>query len=324
MSSTKGSQRKLLLIIDGNNYLNRAYHATPKLKSRSGVPTNAVKGFINILIADLTRLRPSHVVVTFDKGGKPNWRREIYPAYKQNRRDIFSKTDKKSKERAKSILECRAQHEPLKKLLKAMGIRTVARAGVDADDMMGTLAKQYSDKGFEVIICSNDKDMAQMVGGNIRIMNPKRELLGQVEVIREYGVRPSQIVDYLTMMGDSVDNIEGLSGCGSKTAAKLLGEYKSLSNVIKNRHELTPALKAEVTKKRKVLKITRQIVMLNLEERHKVKTRQLVWPNEAYDPKKVKAVCKELDLNHTLKQVEGCVSKWNEPTKKSPPKRHWS
>lgn len=320
-TSTK-SGRKLLLIIDGNNYLNRAYHATPKMKSRSGVPTNAVKGFLNILMADLMKLRPSHVVVTFDKGGKPNWRCKIYPPYKQNRRDLFDKKDKKSIERVKSILECRAQHAPLKKLLKAMGIRTVARAGVDADDMMGTLARQYADKGFEVIICSNDKDMCQLVDGNIRVMNAKRVLMGQVEVIREYGVRPSQIVDYLTMMGDSVDNIEGLSGCGAKTAAKLLGEYKSLSNVIKNRDELTPALSAEVKKKRKVMKITRQVVMLNLEERHKVKTSQLVWPNEAYDEKKVKAICDELDLKHTLKHIQSCLAKWTEPAK-SAPKRHW-
>lgn len=319
--STK-SDRKLLLIIDGNNYLNRAYFATPKMKSKSGVPTNAVKGFLNILMADVMKLRPSHIVVTFDKGGKPNWRLKIYPKYKQNRRDIFDKKDKKSKEKVESILECRAQHAPLKKLLKAMGIRTVARAGVDADDMMGTLARQYADMGFEVIICSNDKDMAQMVDGDIRIMNAKRVLLGQVEVIREYGVRPSQIVDYLTMMGDSVDNIEGLAGCGAKTAAKLLDKYKSLSNVIKNRDELTPALRAEVKKKRKVMKSTRQIVMLNLEEKHKVETSQLVWPNEAYDEKKVKAVCNELGLKHTLDHIQSCVAKWTEPAKITP-KKHW-
>ena len=321
-ASSLKSGRKLLLVIDGNNYLARAYHATPKMKSKDGVPTNAVKGFLNILVADLTKLRPSHVLVTFDKGGKPNWRRKIYPAYKQNRRDIFDKKDKKSKEKIKAILECRAQHEPLKRLLKAMGIRTLSRSGADADDLMGTIARQYADKGFEVIISTSDKDMAQMVDGDIRIMNPKRELLGQVEIIRAFGVRPSQIVDYLTMMGDKVDNIEGLEGCGSKTSAKLLGEYKSLANVIKNRDELTPALRKEVTKKRKVLKITRKVVMLNLEEPHKVKTKQLVWPNEAFDKSGVKSVCKELDLKFTQRQILNTVDTWNEP-KKSAPKRHW-
>ncbi len=322
MSGNKG--RKRLLLIDGNNYLNRAFYATPRLTSPSGEPTNAVKGFINILIADLNSLRPSHVCITFDKGGKPNWRKSIYPEYKANRKSVFDKKDKKSLEKVKAIKDMKAQMLPLKQLIRAMGFRVLNKSGVEADDLMGTLAKYYEAKGFEVIIGSNDKDMAQLVGGDIRLLKPTRELHGQIEVFREFGVRPSQIVDYLSLLGDSVDNIVGLRGVGAVKARELLGEYGSIAKIIKNNKKLKPAMMKAFASAGDQMKLNRRLITLKTDESHKVKTSQLVYPCvDTYNAKRVTRLCKEMGLKQTLNQIQGLVAKWTTPSKKSKSEKLW-
>lgn len=306
-----------LILIDGNNYLNRAYHATPKLKSRDGTPTNAIKGFLNILMADLIRLRPTHVGVVFDKGGKPNWRCEVYPKYKQNRQEWKAKKDKKTKERLRQLAEMHGQCPDLRKLLKRMGFRIIRKTGVEADDLMGTLAKEYADRGWEVIMCTNDKDMMQLCGGNIRVMTPDRTLMGPTEVYHKFGVRPSQIVDYLCLLGDKVDNITGVMGCGPATARSLLEDYGSLKAIIKNRKELKPALMKSVSASREDLKITPKIIRLPCDEKHKVTDEDLVFPHPTYDRERVKAFCERLDLTQTYKLISQNYKQWTS----SPPSK---
>lgn len=318
------NDRKVLFLVDGNNYIGRAFHATPKLTGPDGQPTNAVKGFMNILMADIAKIRPTHIGIMFDKGGKPNWRKDIYPEYKANRQDIFSKKDKKSREAVKRIQEMRAQMAPIKELVRAMGFRVINKAGEEADDLMGTIAVQYVAKGFSVIISSNDKDMCQLVGGDIRVMKPTRELLGQVEVFRDYGVRPTQIVDYLCMLGDTVDNVPGLRGVGKATASALLGEYGTIEKIVANKAKLKPAMQKTFATCKKQMLLNRKLITLKLDVPHKVKTSQLAYPPiESYDSKRVKRLCKEMGLKQTLTQIEGLVSKWTTPTKKSKPGGLW-
>lgn len=312
-----------LLLIDGNNYTARAYHATPRLTDADGNPTNAIKGFLNILLADIYKLKPTHIGITFDKKGKQNWRCGIYPEYKANRKSVFKKKDKRSIEAAKKITEMRAQIEPIKELLRAMGFRVINKAGVEADDLIGTLTKQYAARGFEVIIASSDKDLCQLVGDDVRVMKPSRELYGQSEVFREYGVRPTQIVEYLSMLGDGVDNVPGLAGVGPATARKLLGEYGNIKKIIKNHKSFTPALQKIFATASDQLKLNKKLITLNCDESHRVTVEQLVYPPvEAHDAKRVKKLCKKHGLTKTHVQIEGVVRTWK-PTKKSPSKSLW-
>lgn len=310
-----------LLLIDGNNYAARAYHATPRLTDSEGNPTNAIKGFLSILMADLYKLRPTHVGITFDKKGKQNWRCEIHPEYKANRQSVFQKKDKRSREAVKKIKEMRAQIEPIKELLRAMGFRVINKAGVEADDLMGTLAVQYAAKGFEVIVSSSDKDLCQLVKDDVRIMKPSRELYGQAEVFREYGVRPAQIVEYLSMLGDKVDNVPGLMGVGPATARQLLGDYGSIKKILKNVDQLKPAQKKIFSTAKAQLKLNVKLITLKLDEKHKVRTEQLVYPPiEAHDAKRVQRLCKQHGLKATYTQLQGIVRSWNSTsTKKQKP-----
>lgn len=314
-----------LLLIDGNNYTARAYHATGRMTDSEGNPTNAIKGFLSIFLADLYKLRPTHVGITFDKKGKQNWRCDIHPEYKANRAEVFKKKDKKSLEAVKKIRECRAQIEPIKELLRAMGFRVINKAGVEADDLMGTLAVQYAAKGFEVIVSSSDKDLCQLVGGDIRIMKPSRELFGQREVFDTYGVLPNQIVEYLAMLGDSVDNVPGLRGVGPATARQLLGDYGTIKKILKNRKNLKPAQQKIFATASDQLKLNVKLITLKLDEKHKVRTDQLAYPPiENHDAARVKKLCRKHGLKATHTQIEGIVRTWNStPTKKAPTKGLW-
>lgn len=311
---------KRLFLIDGNYYLNRAYYATSPMTAPNGEPTNAIRGFLNILMADLAKIKPTHFCIVFDKGGKPNWRCEHYPRYKQNRQSIHKKTDKKSLERRRQMAEMKSQIPNLKAILKSLGFRTVNKAGVEGDDLLATLATEYAAKGWEIIIGTKDKDIMQLVGGDIRVMRPDRKLYGQLEVFKEFGVKPNQIIDYLALVGDSVDNIEGVKGCGPKTARLLLEEFDSLSSIVKNRKKLKPAMSKAIKNAKDYLKVARKIIRLKTDETHKVKTSQLVFPNEAYDEARLKKLCKKLGLKHTFNQLENCRRQWTAESKTSGPK----
>ncbi len=305
---------KRLLLIDGNNYINRAYHATPKkLTNKQGVPTNAVMGFINILMSDLFKIRPTHVCVVWDKHGtkeKYNWRLDVYPKYKANRKDWKDKTDKKTLERLRQLKEMHDQQPLLRKVLKAMGIRNLRKTGVEADDLMGTLAVEYAECGYQVIISSNDKDMAQVVSPLIHIQKPDRTMLDPKGVFREYGVRPAQIVEMLALAGDSVDNIIGIKGCGYKTAAKLLAKHGSMKKVIKNRKQESPAFIRECEKVLEDLKVTPSIIRLKLDTTHKVTAKELRFPNKAYDQDRLGSICAKYDMKKTFLQISSAYHKW--------------
>ncbi|WP_318366046.1 DNA polymerase I [Enterobacter sp.] len=197
-----------LILVDGSSYLYRAYHAFPPLTNSMGEPTGAMYGVLNMLRSLLLQYQPTHAVVVFDAKGK-TFRDELFEHYKSHRPPMPD--------------DLRAQIEPLHAMVKAMGLPLMAVSGVEADDVIGTLAREAEKMGRPVLISTGDKDMAQLVTPGITLINTMTNtILGPEEVVNKYGVPPELIIDFLALMGDSSDNIPGVPGVGEKTAQALL------------------------------------------------------------------------------------------------------
>lgn len=197
-----------LILVDGSSYLYRAYHAFPPLTNSAGEPTGAMYGVLNMLRSLILQYQPTHAVVVFDAKGK-TFRDELFEHYKSHRPPMPD--------------DLRAQIEPLHAMVKAMGLPLMAVPGVEADDVIGTLAREAEKVGRPVLISTGDKDMAQLVTPSITLINTMTNtILGPDEVVTKYGVPPELIIDFLALMGDSSDNIPGVPGVGEKTAQALL------------------------------------------------------------------------------------------------------
>ncbi len=211
--------RPKLVLIDGSGYLYRAFHALPPLTNRAGEPTGALFGVVNMLRATL-KAKPDFVAFVVDASG-PTFRDTLFAEYKAHRPPMPD--------------ELRAQVEPMLALVGALGFPILRVDGVEADDVIGTLAIQAVATGADVIVSTGDKDLAQLVNPNVTLVNTMtNSTLDEAGVVSKFGVRADQIADYLALMGDSIDNIPGVPKCGPKTAAKWLQEYGSLDAVIAN------------------------------------------------------------------------------------------
>ena len=215
---------KPLLLVDGSSYLFRAFYALPDLRTLSGFPTGAIRGVIGMLRKLANDYEDSPVAVVFDVGGK-TFRNELYPEYKANRPRMAD--------------DLRVQIEPIFDIIEAMGMALLRVPDVEADDVIGTLAAEATRTGRRTIVSTGDKDMAQLVSEHVTLVNTMSDVaLDRDGVIEQYGVPPELIVDYLALMGDSVDNIPGVPKVGPKTAAKWLGTYGSLAEVITHSGEI--------------------------------------------------------------------------------------
>ncbi len=213
-------QTQHLVLVDGSSFLFRAYHAVPPLTGPQGMPTNAIHGVTNMLRKLIEVHKTEYFTVVFDAPGK-TFRNDMYDQYKANRPPMPD--------------DLRVQIEPLHNLIKAMGIPLIMESGVEADDVLGALAQDAVKSGFNVVISTGDKDMAQLVTDNITLENTMSNTTMNIEgVIEKFGVKPEQIIDYLALMGDTADNIPGVPKVGPKTAAKWLGIYETLDNLIEN------------------------------------------------------------------------------------------
>ena len=208
------------ILVDGSSYLFRAYHAMPPLTNSDGHPTGAIRGVINMMRKLQKDYPESQIIVIFDAKGK-TFRNDMYPEYKANRPSMPD--------------ELRVQIQPIHDIIKAMGLPLLVIDGVEADDVIGTLAAQATEAKRDVIISTGDKDMAQLVNEHISLINTMTETFMDVDgVVEKFGVRPDQIIDYLSLMGDKVDNIPGVEKCGPKTAVKWLAAYETMQGVIDN------------------------------------------------------------------------------------------
>ena len=211
---------KPVVLIDGSSYLFRAFHALPKLMSTKGAHTGAIRGVISMIKKLMKDYEGSHIAVVFDARGK-SFRNELYAEYKANR--------------SKMPDDLREQIAPIQNIIQMMGLPLIIIEGVEADDVIGTLACQATAMQLPVVISTGDKDMAQLVNEHVTLINTMTDTLMDHEgVIAKFGVRPDQIIDYLALVGDTSDNIPGVPKCGPKTAVKWLAEYGSLEGVIEN------------------------------------------------------------------------------------------
>lgn len=212
--------RKPLVLVDGSFYIYRSFFALPPLSTKDGQPTGAIKGALNALNKLLKQYQPSHVAVVFDAGG-PTFRHELSADYKAHRPPTPD--------------DLKAQFAPLQDIVRAMGLPVLLEQGVEGDDILGTLAVEAASHGWDVIISTGDKDMAQLVNERITLVNPFMDtVLDTTGVEAKFGVKPSQIIDYLALVGDSSDGIAGVQGVGPKTAVKWLQEHGSIANLIAN------------------------------------------------------------------------------------------
>ncbi|KTC81005.1 DNA polymerase I [Legionella cherrii] len=209
-----------LILIDGSSYFFRAFHALPPLTNSKGQPTGAIYGVANMIKKLIKDYQPEELAVVFDAKGK-TFRDEWYPEYKAHRPPMPH--------------DLSIQFAPLIQLLEAMGLPILIIDGVEADDVIGTLAKQATEQGIPVVISTGDKDMAQLVNEHITLINTMSNTTMDIEGVQtKFGIKPEQVIDYLTLIGDTVDNIPGVSKCGPKTAVKWLTEYQNLDNLIQN------------------------------------------------------------------------------------------
>lgn len=216
-----------LILVDGSSYLYRAFHAFPPLTNATGEPTGAMYGVLNMLKSLLNQFAPTEMAVVFDAKGK-TFRDEMFAEYKAHRPPMPD--------------ELRSQIEPLHQMITALGLPLLVVPGVEADDVIGTLAKQAAANGRDVLISTGDKDMAQLVNDRITLINTMNNtVLGPQEVREKYGVGPELIIDFLALMGDSSDNIPGVPGVGEKTALALLTGIGSLREIYANL-DAVPAL----------------------------------------------------------------------------------
>ncbi|EER46863.1 DNA polymerase I [Actinobacillus minor NM305] len=209
-----------LVLVDGSSYLYRAFHAFPPLTNKNGEPTGAMYGVLNMLKSLIAQVEPSHIAVVFDAKGK-TFRDELFEQYKSHRPPMPD--------------DLRAQVQPLHTIIKALGIPLISIEGVEADDVIGTLAVQAAKAGKDVLISTGDKDMAQLVNEHIMLINTMTNtLLDREGVIEKYGIPPELIIDYLALRGDSSDNIPGVKGVGEKTALALLQGIGSIQTIYQN------------------------------------------------------------------------------------------
>jgi len=211
-----------LILVDGSSYLFRAYHVPylQALTTKDGQPTGAITGVLNMLKSLKKDYPNGNVVVIFDAKGK-TFRNDMYPDYKANRPPMPD--------------DLRTQIAPLHEIVAAMGLPLLVIEGVEADDVIGTLADQATKAGIDTVISTGDKDMAQLVNKHVTLFNTMTDVkMDEAGVIEKFGVRADQIIDYLALMGDKVDNIPGVNKCGPKTAVKWLAEHETLDNVMAN------------------------------------------------------------------------------------------
>lgn len=243
--------QKPLILVDGSSYLYRAFHAMPPLVNSKNQPTGAVFGVVNMVKRLIEQYQPEKIAVVFDAKGK-TFRNDMYPEYKANRPPMPE--------------ELRTQIEPLHNIITAMGIPLLCIPGVEADDVIGTLAQQATEKKHDVIISTGDKDFAQLVNQHVTLINTMTNKTLDINgVENKFGIKPNLIIDYLALMGDAVDNVPGVPKVGPKTAVKWLLEYGDLNGIINNADNIKGKVGENLRNNLKTLDLAKQLVTIKLD-----------------------------------------------------------
>ena len=242
------STSKPIIFVDGSSYLYRAFHALPALANSKGFQTGAIFGIVNMLRRLLTQYQPEAMAVVFDAKGK-TFRDELYEAYKATRQAMPD--------------ELISQIDPIHQIIQAMGLPLIMVDGVEADDVIGTLAKEATKNNRASLISTGDKDLAQLVNTDVTLINTMTNTLLDPEGVKnKFGVPPDLIIDYLTLVGDTSDNIPGVPNVGPKTAAKWLQTYGSLDNIIAHAEDITGKVGENLRASLSLLPLTKQLVTI--------------------------------------------------------------
>ena len=309
-----------LILVDGSSYLYRAYHALPPLMTSTNQPTGAIRGVISMIKKILEDHPKSLLGIIFDAKGK-TFRHEMYKDYKANRPPMPD--------------DLVQQIEPIFSIVKALGIKVISIGGVEADDVIGTLANMADKIGHHTVISTGDKDLTQLVNKHIKVVNTMSdELLDEKGVENKFGVRPNLIIDYLALVGDSSDNIPGVEKVGPKTAVKWLHEYGNLDNIIKNSENIPGKVGENLRNGLDQLKLSKKLVTIKKDVNLKISLDDLKVEKEDKDSLKkiytelefktwleadspVKNTTKKEEKKYDLIIDEKSLSKWVERLKKS-------
>lgn len=287
----------LLILVDGSSYLYRAFHAMPALNNSRGEPTGAIYGVVNMLRKLIADYPSGHVAVVFDAPGK-TFRDDLFAQYKAHRPSMPD--------------ELRAQIEPLHAVIRALGIPLLCVDGVEADDVIGTLAKQAAPQGMRILISTSDKDMAQLVNEQVALVNTMTDSYIDTQgVIDKFGVGAEQIVDYLTLLGDTSDNIPGVPNVGPKTAAKWLQSYGTLDGVIAHAHEIKGKVGDNLRASLGQLPLSRQLATIHCDVALDMRVEDLcvaVVP----DAEKLKTLYQRLEFKTWLSELLGHIGSSSE------------
>jgi DNA polymerase-1 len=279
---------KTLVLVDGSSFLYRAFHALPPLSNSRGEPTGAVLGVANMLRKLMATHDTRRIGVVFDAPGR-TFRDELFQQYKAHRPPMPD--------------ELRAQLEPLHAIIRALGLPLLIEAGVEADDVIGTLAVQAAAQGYFVVISTGDKDMAQLVDGRIILENTMYDTrLDREGVIAKFGVPPECIVDYLALVGDTSDNIPGVPKVGPKTAAKWLQQYGSLDALIAHAAEIGGKVGENLRDSRDTIALSRQLATIRCDLALPLAPDDLLC--DPPNPAALREILTRLEFNSWLKQLD--------------------
>jgi DNA polymerase-1 len=280
------SARKLILV-DGSGYLYRAFHALPPLTNSRDEPTGAVLGVLNMLNKMIKEEAPDRIAVVFDAPGR-TFRDDLFDQYKAHRAPMPD--------------DLRAQVQPLHDTVAAMGVPLLRVPGVEADDVIGTLAKQAAEAGYRVLISTGDKDMAQLVGPNVELLNTMSNTrLDRIGVKAKFDVFPEQIVDYLALVGDTSDNIPGVTSVGPKTAAKWLNQYQNLDALIAHAADIGGKVGENLRNELPMLELSRKLATIDTTLQLEVTPDQLT--RGAADVPRLRELYSRMELRALLKAL---------------------
>ena len=287
---------KTLLLVDGSSYLYRAFHALPDLRNKQGEPTGAIYGVLNMLRRLHKETPADYSACVFDAKGK-TFRDEVYPEYKAHRPPMPD--------------DLATQIAPLKEAIAALGWPLIEIEGVEADDVIGTLAKQAERDGLRVVISTGDKDIAQLVSPHVTLVNTlSNETLDEAGVEKKFGVSPQRMIDYLTLMGDSVDNVPGVDKVGPKTAVKWLAQYGTLDDVVKHAADISGVVGENLRKALDWLPQARELLTIKCDVELPVKVHDLAPSPQ--DTAKLAELFDRFEFKSWRRELEGRASSGTE------------
>ena len=288
---------KRLVLIDGHALLHRAYHAIPPLTTKKGELVNAVFGFTSMLLKVISDLRPSHLIVCFDRP-VPTFRHKVFPQYQAQRPAMAQ--------------DLKNQIKKVKEVVKVLGAPIYEKDGYEADDLIGTLARQA--KG-EAVIVTGDRDIFQLITEKVKVYAPKRglsdpEVFDQKKFEEKYGFEPKQLVDFKALVGDSSDNYPGVAGIGPKTAQGLIEEYGSLGKIYRRLNNLAPKTAEKLVKDEKQARLSYRLARIETKVPIKLDVKKAQFGD--YDPEEVAALFEKLEFRSLIKRLPGKEEKKDE------------